>query len=345
MDMKSIRRAGGFALALMMFLTVSPPLAVAGRMERERDPRGDNGGPLDLEKVIYGPSGLGILFKVRTYDEWEPSIFDSGAIIVAIDMKPNPGRDPYDRTIVVDYNARANRPRAEILDRAGERVAGIPLGYGRDHIDLYVEPWKLGPGRIARFNVFSQHYEGDPPASDRLPDEGEIERRIRPLCFGSLPTIHGTAGDDRIKGTPRDDIIAAGSGDDVIIGAGGADAICGGAGDDRIETSNSPYQFVRGGSGQDRIDVGDAPLGTCDDTGSGSASCAYPQDAVWGGAGDDVISGSAGSHDLNGGRGDDRIAAGRGSDRLNGGAGNDRVAGGRGEDSCAKGEAVRGCES
>jgi Ca2+-binding RTX toxin-like protein len=63
-------------------------------------------------------------------------------------------------------------------------------------------------------------------------------------CFGSAPTIPGTAVGETLNGTPGNDVIDGAGGDDVINGMGGNDKICGDAGDDSID----------GGPGNDQMD-------------------------------------------------------------------------------------------
>jgi Ca2+-binding RTX toxin-like protein len=62
-------------------------------------------------------------------------------------------------------------------------------------------------------------------------------------CGGRIPTIVGTAGNDRIRGTSRSDVIVGLTGRDIIKGRGGRDRICGNRGRDDL----------RGGSRRDRL--------------------------------------------------------------------------------------------
>ena len=105
-------------------------------------------------------------------------------------------------------------------------------------------------------------------------------------CFGWVPTIFGTDGDDVIDGTPGDDVIVGLAGDDTIDGGGGNDKICGGDGTD----------YIDGGSGDD---------------------------ALSGGPGDDVVIGGAGKNIVDGDAGKDVLVCKTGKDECNGGAGVD----------------------
>lgn len=122
--------------------------------------------------------------------------------------------------------------------------------------------------------------------------------------------IWGEDGQDKIYGGPGNDMLDGGQGNDEILGNAGADTIHGGDGDDRISTQGYMQGYEEPGDTADTINV------------------------VYGGAGDDAISGSqsgyAGSgaslHDqLNGGDGNDTVI---GNGVLRGDAGDDYVQGG-----------------
>jgi mannosyltransferase len=106
---------------------------------------------------------------------------------------------------------------------------------------------------------------------------GTLADDSRTLCNGSLLTILGSPGNERIEGTPGDDVINGMGGNDSIIGNGGNDVICGGEGDDVL-------------SGQDG---GDTLVGNNGD------------DTLYSGAGDDNLSGGPGT-DQCAGRGNNR---------------------------------------
>ena len=63
-------------------------------------------------------------------------------------------------------------------------------------------------------------------------------------CFGRVPTILGSTGDDdNLLGTPGDDVIHSRGGTDWVYGRGGNDRICGGEGEN----------YLFGGDGKDRL--------------------------------------------------------------------------------------------
>ena len=162
--------------------------------------------------------------------------------------------------------------------------------------------------------------------------------------------VVGGAGDDRIRASAESVDVAAGAGDDrvttgsedgavrggdgadlldVLFFASGGGLVDGGAGADTLVIGSQPEgsQRVLGGSGDDRIGVRpDAPDGTV--WGSIDAN---------GGAGRDVLTGSDDPVDefgdlLYGGSGNDTISGRRGDDKLGGDGGVDTLTGGAGRD-------------
>ena len=81
--------------------------------------------------------------------------------------------------------------------------------------------------------------------------------------------------------------------------------------------ANTTGIVVSGGSGDDTISLGNAAL---------------PSAQLFGGSGNDVLTGGAGADQLFGGSGNDTLNGGDGDDLLVGGAGDDTVVGGKGTD-------------
>jgi Ca2+-binding RTX toxin-like protein len=73
---------------------------------------------------------------------------------------------------------------------------------------------------------------------------------------GSICTIDGTQGPDRLRGTPGNDVICGYGGADTIDGRGGHDLVYGGPGDDRI-TGGSGLDVLYGNRGRDRLSARD----------------------------------------------------------------------------------------
>jgi len=138
------------------------------------------------------------------------------------------------------------------------------------------------------------------------------------LNFGETPG----PGDDVILGTPGNDEIRGLAGNDTICGMGGDDFLQGDSGDDWIDGGDG-IDSIRGGLGNDVLLSGSgATVGTTslvfggdgEDTITGGPDA----DNLLGGEGDDIISGLSGADIINGNRGDDILFGGPGSDTLNG---------------------------
>lgn len=95
------------------------------------------------------------------------------------------------------------------------------------------------------------------------------------------------------------------------------------AGDDKITGTSKEGNDLYGGAGNDTVtgSSGDDEL----DGGTGN-------DTIKGGAGDDLVTGGSGNDSLKGDAGDDYVAGDDGNDTLDGGAGNDLLFGGAGTD-------------
>ena len=73
---------------------------------------------------------------------------------------------------------------------------------------------------------------------------------------GSICTIEGTAGRDRLTGTPGNDVICAFGGNDTVAGGGGQDVILGGPGNDSI-SGGAGLDVLYGNAGADRLKARD----------------------------------------------------------------------------------------
>ncbi|PQA86461.1 cadherin domain-containing protein [Hyphococcus luteus] len=181
--------------------------------------------------------------------------------------------------------------------------------------------------------------------SDAIDASGATEG-VRQYGRDGDDALTGGAGDDVQRGGAGDDVIAGGDGNDVIRGDAGADELSGGAGDDRIYADGADTA-IDGGEGYDRVIVqgdedfsidmaasnveqvhGGAGSDAIDASGATEGVRQYGRDgddALTGGAGDDVQRGGAGDDVIAGGAGDDVIRGDAGADELSGGAGDDRI--------------------
>ncbi|XWK90592.1 MAG: hypothetical protein U7127_11235 [Phormidium sp.] len=162
--------------------------------------------------------------------------------------------------------------------------------------------------------------------------------------------MSGGAGNDNITGAPGSDTLAGGSGDDTLAGGAGNDSIDGGTGNDvavyqGVYTdyavsilSNGNIQLVdqntaNGNEGTDTL----SGIEQIDFVGGGiyrvvtgsAANDVLSTNPVWslmfGGAGNDSITGASDSDTLAGGDDNDTLAGGAGNDSIDGGSGFDRA--------------------
>ena len=144
--------------------------------------------------------------------------------------------------------------------------------------------------------------------------------------------VDAGAGTDEIHGGYGTDLLVGASRGDTINGDDGADALYGGAGPDKQSAIVSFYdddglRFDQFGNLLPEDD--DALFGGAgDDLLDGSAG----HDALYGGAGADTLSGGSGHDTLAGGTGNDTLSGGRENDMLYGEAGDDSLNGGSGDD-------------
>lgn len=159
--------------------------------------------------------------------------------------------------------------------------------------------------------------------------------------------ILGRQGNDRIEGNQGSDIIDGGIGNDTLLGGLGDDRISGGQGNDLLN-GGVGNDVLDGGSGTDWISFqGGRHSAKVDLSIIGPQATGYGHDTilnienVYGGAGNDILSGNAQHNTIRGGigsdrilgrQGDDRLEGNQGADIINGGSGNDNLFGGLGGD-------------
>ncbi|WP_299546303.1 calcium-binding protein [uncultured Tateyamaria sp.] len=147
------------------------------------------------------------------------------------------------------------------------------------------------------------------------------------LLLRDISLVATTEGD-----LSYNDSLSGGAGNDTLDGGIGVDMLVGGSGGDRLE-GDSGNDTLDGGAG----DGGSNPItSTYDDTGARYDQfgnlLAPDDDILFGGAGDDLLSGSAGHDTIDGGVGDDMLRGGSGNDELHGGEGADNLGGGSEDD-------------
>ena len=145
----------------------------------------------------------------------------------------------------------------------------------------------------------------------------------------NFENVYGSFDNDTLGGNGSDNYLDGGLGDDVLMGRGGDDFILGGEGADNMD----------GGIGIDALSyrglTGGVTINIEANTASGGDAdgdiIANFED-VYGGGGDDVITGNSLNNRLDGGAGNDTLSGAAGNDKIVGGGGADILDGGDGRD-------------
>lgn len=157
--------------------------------------------------------------------------------------------------------------------------------------------------------------------------------------------LTGGSGNDQIYGLGGDDILSGLEGDDLLVGGIGNDTMYGGTGNDTFIVDSAGDQVIEYGRDVEGTDTIRTSLstytppryveylvyeGTGDFTGIGTRSTRR----ITGGAGNDTLTldPDVWTAELFGGDGNDTLTGGSGADWLDGGAGSDTMAGGDGND-------------
>jgi Ca2+-binding RTX toxin-like protein len=178
---------------------------------------------------------------------------------------------------------------------------------------------------------------------------------------GGGDALSGGDGDDIVSGGPAGDRLLGGNGSDDLTGGAGSDVEDGGAGDDAFyqdvdyAAGTDSDSFI-GGADDDVVAywnrskaiTADADAVKGDDGSAGeNDTIGSSVEAIFGGAGNDRIIGTARDEVFFGGAGNDQIAASSGDDVLEGESGTDHLNGADGTDYCPDreaGETVLSCE-
>lgn len=122
-------------------------------------------------------------------------------------------------------------------------------------------------------------------------------------------SIPGQAGEQAIFGLAGDDLIEGGDGNDLIVGGFGADTIFGGDGDDTIIGANGPITYFPLGFELDETDLTITDVihgGDGDDSINPSSNLGNANNAIiFGGSGNDTITGAGPVQFIDGGTGQD----------------------------------------
>ncbi len=133
-------------------------------------------------------------------------------------------------------------------------------------------------------------------------------------------SLDGGVGRDTLEGGADDDWLDGGDGNDTLLGETGNDLLLAGPGNDRYD----------GGAGDDTLSFVGGLGGVSVDLAAGTASgpetgtdTVIGIEHVFGGGGDDALTGDGGANRLDGGAGADTLLGAAGNDSLDGGPGDD----------------------
>ncbi|UKJ72504.1 calcium-binding protein [Azospirillum brasilense] len=146
--------------------------------------------------------------------------------------------------------------------------------------------------------------------------------------FGGLgrDVLAGGTGFDLLKGEEGDDWLFGGTNEDTLVGGKGKDLLDGGAGKDVASYEGEEAAVTVNLSGPMTAGFVTAKVGGVDE------DILVNIEDIWGGLGDDALTGDAKDNFLKGGIGADTLSGGDGNDRLQGDPGKDVLNGGFGTD-------------
>ena len=210
----------------------------------------------------------------------------------------------------------------ELHELADTGLLFVPLGVKQVSAEQNVYDLIVA-GYIVRLvgtsdEAFSQHIDMETD-NLRAVFSGNGADVISAALSNNNVVVYGGAGDDTISG---------GAGNDFLVGGSGADIINGGAGDDIIlfDAQDLESGGINGGAGYDLAIYADDSVAVDIDLADlqiEAAAGGAGNDILVGTADDNLLLGAAGDDSLSGGDGNDLLIGGEGDDTLNGGAGND----------------------
>jgi Ca2+-binding RTX toxin-like protein len=228
-----------------------------------------------------------------------------------------------------------------------------------------------GQDSILPINLPGGFYIDTGSGNDSVTIDQAIDLPATVLGGGGNDSLVGGSGNDSLNGGTGNDVLFGGDGNDILIADSAADSLNGGAGDDTLQQTFSPAPApmrvslasgvlaITGTNADDRVQI---RLKDSDPTrlelvlngvvsGYALADVTFVQvdlrggndriefgpglamrSKIYGGAGNDVIYGSAAADRIYGGAGNDWISAGGGNDAVFGDDGADRIFGGAGDD-------------
>ena len=159
-------------------------------------------------------------------------------------------------------------------------------------------------------------------------------------------TLNGGVGNDKLYGRAGADVLEGGDGNDTLYGESGDDTLVGGAGNETYvfntntplgsdtvtDSAGSDYLYFVGSTNNVTVNLGLTTPQVVNANLTLTLASATSIEHIFGGSGNDTLTGNTLNNTLNGNDGDDVLSGGDGNDTLNGGAGADTLDGGDGND-------------
>ncbi len=159
-------------------------------------------------------------------------------------------------------------------------------------------------------------------------------------------TLTGNSLNNTLNGYDGDDVLSGDDGNDTLVGGAGNDTLVGGAGNETYafntntqlgsdtvtDSAGSDYLYFVGSTNNLTVNLGLTTPQVVNANLTLTLASATSFEHIFGGSGNDTLTGNTLNNTLNGNDGDDVLSGGDGNDTLNAGVGNDTLNGGNGND-------------
>ncbi len=150
-------------------------------------------------------------------------------------------------------------------------------------------------------------------------------------------TLNGHGGDDVLSGDDGNDTLVGGAGNDTLVGGAGNETYAFSTntplGSDTVtDSAGSDYLYFVGSTNNVTVNLSLTTPQVVNANLTLTLASATSIEHIFGGSGNDTLTGNSLNNTLNGNDGDDVLSGGDGNDTLNGGAGADTLDGGDGND-------------
>ncbi len=331
--------------------------------EIEYETSGGNVSGIDTGGTGATDQGSNLAFETNSSSDTATVALDFSAPVENVDFRVNDidfdsqitvrAYDENDNLIPVQLTGGSDLTLTDTDSAAGNDTATSNGGGGDPDEDDYSVLVQIA-GPVSRIELEHNNTDGD-GSNVQVTDVyfDAVTAGIEDTGLDGDDTLNGGAGDDVIFGEAGNDVLIGGTGtnelfggagDDVFVGGAGADAFQGNEGQDNLDYSDSGAAVnvdlttgvLSGGDADNDTIVGgiDGVIGSDFDdvlTGfdqQGTSPADTFTNELFGGEGNDVISGKGGDDLLEGGDDNDTITGGAGADIINAGADRDVIIGG-----------------